>query len=272
MRALVARDDMTSTRTCFYCGNPVTLGAVSVESTDCSTNTYAPAEGFGSYSGSTDQHAVSARKGLKVLSKAGKSQFKRGLDVVLSIAAVIILIPFLLLLAFAIKIDGGPVLFAHNRIGKSGVIFKCYKLRTMRTESDAQLLSFFNDDERAQLEWKTHYKLKDDPRITPLGRLLRKSSLDELPQLFNVIKGDMSLVGPRPIIREELELYGDNVSHYLSTRPGITGLWQVSGRNDLDYAERVALDTEYVQRWRHTLDWEILVKTIGVVLSQRGAY
>ena len=206
------------------------------------------------------------------MSQVGKSLVKRGLDIVLSSIAVMVLTPVFLLLAVAIKIDGGPALFAHNRIGKGGTGFKCYKLRTMHTEGDAQLVQLFENDEQAHIEWKTHYKLKDDPRITPIGRLLRKSSLDELPQLFNVIKGDMSLVGPRPIVHEELELYGENVGHYFSSRPGITGLWQVSGRNDLDYARRVALDTEYVARWRHGLDLKILVKTIGVVLTQRGAY
>ena len=206
------------------------------------------------------------------MSQVGKSRVKRGLDVVLSSIAVIVLIPVFLLLAIAIKTDGGPALFAHRRIGKGGADFKCYKLRTMRTEGDAQLAQLFKNDEQAHREWKTHYKLKDDPRITRIGRLLRKTSLDELPQLFNVIKGDMSLVGPRPIVHEELELYGENVVHYFSTRPGITGLWQVSGRNDLEYASRVALDTEDVTRWRHALDLKILVKTIGVVLTQRGAY
>ena len=206
------------------------------------------------------------------MSQVGKSQAKRCLDVCVSLLAITVLTPLFLLLALAIKMDGGPAFFAHTRIGKGGAVFKCYKLRTMCVNSDARLLKFLKNDEQARLEWKTHFKIKHDPRITTLGHLLRKSSIDELPQLFNVIKGDMSLVGPRPIIQEELKLYGEDISYYLSARPGITGLWQISGRNDLDYAKRVALDTEYVTHWRHTLDFKILIKTAGVVIAQRGAY
>ena len=127
-------------------------------------------------------------------------------------------------------------------------------------------------DPNARQEWSEHYKLKEDPRITPLGHFLRESSIDELPQLVNVLRGDMSLVGPRPVIVEELEKYGDAKEAYLSVRPGLTGLWQVSGRNDLDYETRVALDTEYVETWSFKADVIILLKTIRVVIERRGAY
>ena len=142
----------------------------------------------------------------------------------------------------------------------------------MYVDADERLSQLLARDEGAKQEWDTHFKLKDDPRITPLGLFLRKSSLDELPQLINVLKGDMSLVGPRPVIEEELTLYGEYVADYLSARPGITGLWQVSGRNDLDYDERVTLDATYVRKWTHALDLRILLKTVLVVLTRRGAY
>jgi len=142
----------------------------------------------------------------------------------------------------------------------------------MHADADERLAELLSRDEEAKLEWDTHFKLKDDPRVTALGEVLRKSSLDELPQLFNVLKGDMSLVGPRPVVEEELSLYGDYASDYLSARPGITGLWQVSGRNDLDYNERVTLDVTYIRQWTHKLDLRILLKTVLVVLSRRGAY
>jgi undecaprenyl-phosphate galactose phosphotransferase len=142
----------------------------------------------------------------------------------------------------------------------------------MHADADERLEELLSRDEEARLEWDTHFKLKDDPRVTVLGEVLRKSSLDELPQLFNVLKGDMSLVGPRPVVEEELKLYGNYASDYLSARPGITGLWQVSGRNDLDYNERVSLDVTYVRQWTHKLDLRILLKTVLVVLTRRGAY
>jgi len=164
------------------------------------------------------------------------------------------------------------MVFSHTRVGRDRALFQCHKFRTMYVDADQRLADLLSRDEDAKREWETHFKLKNDPRITSLGSFLRKSSLDELPQLFNVLKGDMSLVGPRPVVEEELKLYGEYASDYLSARPGITGLWQVSGRNDLDYNERVTLDVTYVRQWTNWLDLRILMKTVLVVFTHRGAY
>jgi len=193
-------------------------------------------------------------------------------DVVVSLTGIAALAPVLVLLVVVLKLNGGSAVFAHTRVGRNGSLFKCYKFRTMHADPDNRLAELLAEDEEAKQEWETHFKLKDDPRITRLGLLLRKSSLDELPQLFNVLNGDMSLVGPRPVIEEELRLYGNYASDYLTVRPGITGLWQVSGRNDLDYNERVSLDVTYIRQWSHKLDLRILLKTIAVVFTHRGAY
>ena len=202
----------------------------------------------------------------------GTSKIKRGADVVVSLTGIAALAPVLALLVVVLKLGGGSAVFAHTRLGRNGRLFKCYKFRTMHTDAEHRLSDLLSKDEEAKHEWETHFKLKADPRVTSLGRILRKTSLDELPQLFNVLKGDMSLVGPRPVIEEELRLYGDYASDYLTVRPGITGLWQVSGRNDLDYDERVSLDVTYIRQWTLTLDLRILLKTVFVVFTHRGAY
>ena len=206
------------------------------------------------------------------MSLVGTSKIKRSVDIAVSLIGISALSPVLVLLVVILKLDGGPTVFSHTRIGQKRSSFQCYKFRTMHVDADERLAELLSRDEEAKLEWDTHFKLKDDPRVTALGEVLRKSSLDELPQLFNVLKGDMSLVGPRPVVEEELSLYGDYASDYLSARPGITGLWQVSGRNDLDYNERVTLDVTYIRQWTHKLDLRILLKTVLVVLSRRGAY
>jgi undecaprenyl-phosphate galactose phosphotransferase len=151
-------------------------------------------------------------------------------------------------------------------------MFGCLKFRSMVPDADEILKRRLDDDPDARTEWEQGFKLKDDPRITPIGAFLRRTSLDELPQLWNVLKGEMSLVGPRPIIEEELERYGDQVGYYLETRPGITGLWQISGRNNTSYDDRVALDSWYVRNWSLWYDLVILVKTINVVVKGQGAY
>lgn len=206
------------------------------------------------------------------MSLVGTSKSKRCIDVVVSLLAIVVLSPLLAVLAVISKLDGGPIVFSHTRVGLDKSLFRCYKFRSMHVDAEKRLSELLARDEDARQEWNTHFKLKDDPRITALGLFLRKSSLDELPQLINVLKGDMSLVGPRPVIEEELALYGEYESDYLSARPGITGLWQVSGRNDLDYDERVTLDATYVRNWTHALDLRILLKTGLVVLTRRGAY
>ncbi|EPU1012905.1 sugar transferase, partial [Klebsiella pneumoniae] len=158
------------------------------------------------------------------------------------------------------------------RIGKGGKSFKCLKFRSMVTNSKEVLEDLLSKDIQAKQEWEATFKLKNDPRITKIGHFLRRTSLDELPQLFNVLKGEMSLVGPRPIITAELERYNDEVAYYLLSKPGMTGLWQVSGRSDVDYETRVYLDTWYVKNWSMWNDIAILFKTIGVVLKKDGAY
>ncbi len=199
---------------------------------------------------------------------------KRSFDLLISIALLPILIPVLVVIAVLIKLDSkGPIFFVHERIGEDGKTIRVLKFRTMYKDAKERLERLLKEDEQAKKEWETNFKLKNDPRVTKIGRFLRKTSLDELPQIFNVLKGDMSLVGPRPVIREEIEkYYGDFAQYYYMVKPGITGLWQVSGRSDTDYDKRVRLDTWYVLNWSLWLDLVILIKTVEAVLKGKGAY
>jgi exopolysaccharide production protein ExoY len=198
---------------------------------------------------------------------------KRGFDIVAAGMAIILLLPLLCLIALAVTFsDRGPAIYRQRRIGHKGAQFSCLKFRTMVPNADAVLRSHLAENRRAASEWHACRKLKEDPRITPLGLVLRKTSLDELPQLFNILKGEMSLVGPRPVVAAELAKYGDSIEHYFGARPGLTGLWQVSGRNDVDYGTRVALDRRYVEEWSFRRDLLIIIKTSAVVLSSRGCY
>lgn len=197
---------------------------------------------------------------------------KRLFDLLASLALLALGWPLLAYLAWRIRQDGGPAIFAHKRVGQNGKIFACYKFRSMRVDAELQLRDMLASDPALRVEWEKEFKLRDDPRISPIGRFLRRTSLDELPQLFNVIKGEMSLVGPRPVVRQELARYGDDVDYFLMVRPGMTGLWQVSGRNDVNYETRVYLDTWYVKNWSLWYDVAILFKTIRVVLNKDGAY
>jgi len=183
-----------------------------------------------------------------------------------------VIAPLMLCIAVALKLEGGSVFFAHVRVGKKGKRFNCFKFRSMVPNADQALTNLLESNPDLQAQWHKEHKLKDDPRISPLGEFLRRTSMDELPQLFNVLKNEMSLVGPRPIVEEELEKYGLEKSYYLMVRPGMTGLWQVSGRNDVDYDTRVYLDAWYVKNWSLWYDLAILVKTFKVVLLRRGAY
>jgi exopolysaccharide production protein ExoY len=195
------------------------------------------------------------------------------LNQLLALMLLMLFSPLIALIAFFIwKQDGAPVLYAHYRVGKDGRLFRCMKFRSMLRNSEQVLAALLRDDPVARAEWDRDHKLTTDPRITPIGRFLRKSSLDELPQLLNVLRGEMSLVGPRPITVAELTRYGRVRWHYLSVRPGLTGLWQVSGRNNTTYEERVALDRRYVEQRSLWLDARILVKTVRVVLLREGAY
>jgi len=197
---------------------------------------------------------------------------KRVVDVIAASAMVVLLaLPFAFIV-WLIRRDGGPAIFAHKRVGRSGRLFPCYKFRTMKVDAEEQLRLLLTRDPALLAEWEREFKLRNDPRITRIGRFLRRTSLDELPQLINVIRGDMSLVGPRPVIRAELKRYGADVDYFLMVRPGITGLWQVSGRSDSGYEQRVYLDTWYVKNWSLWYDIAILFKTIKVVFGGKGAY
>lgn len=194
-------------------------------------------------------------------------------DYILTIIGTILISPILLFIAAWIYHDSpGPVIFKHIRIGKNGKAFPCYKFRSMCVDADAKLAELLANDPEARAEWERDFKLKNDPRITKSGAFLRKTSLDELPQLFNVLRGEMSLVGPRPIIQEELERYGEFVDDYLMVMPGITGMWQVNGRSDTTYDERVQMDSWYVRNWSVWLDFMLLWRTIKAVVAGKGAY
>nr|WP_302931738.1 sugar transferase [Methylobacterium sp.] len=198
---------------------------------------------------------------------------KRFFDVCLASMALLALLPLFILVAIAVKAsDRGPVFFRHRRVGTSGTAFDCLKFRTMRPDSGKLLEMHLQTDAQAQAEFHATRKLKNDPRITVIGSYLRKSSLDELPQLLNIITGEMSIVGPRPVVTDELALYGSDARHYYATRPGLTGAWQVSGRNDVSYEERVRLDRDYVENWSFATDLQIIARTIPAVFMSRGSY
>jgi len=198
---------------------------------------------------------------------------KRFLDIVFVITGGILILPFLLLVALILKLNSpGPVLYKHKRIGKDGKHFFIYKFRTMTADAEQQLKKIIETDTSLNEEWKKNHKLQNDPRITSFGKILRRTSIDEFPQLINILKGEMSLVGPRPVVEEEVIKYGEDFNRVFSNKPGLTGLWQVSGRSDTDYHDRIAFDTYYLQNWSLWLDIWILYETFGVVFFGKGAY
>lgn len=199
---------------------------------------------------------------------------KRALDVLGAIVLAVVFSPLMLVIVIVAlsRREPGSIIYKHRRIGEDGRAFECLKFRTMVPNADQVLRELLERDPAIEAEWVRDHKLRRDPRVTRLGRFLRRTSLDELPQLWNVMRGEMSLVGPRPVVREELLRYGRNVRAYLSAKPGITGLWQVKGRNDTDYRRRVVLDTYYVRNQNLLLDLYILFKTTRVVLGGSGAY
>ena len=198
---------------------------------------------------------------------------KRALDIGLVLLGLLLLWPLILGLVVLLKVmDPGPVLYGHRRVGFGGREFRCWKFRTMVVDGDAVLERHLRENPADAALWKEQRKLVNDPRVTPLGAVLRKLSLDELPQLLNVLKGEMSLVGPRPIVQAELDHYGISARHYLATRPGLTGQWQISGRSDTTYAERVRLDRFYVTNWSLWRDLRIIFLTIPAVALSRGAH
>ncbi|HDV6331704.1 TPA: undecaprenyl-phosphate galactose phosphotransferase WbaP [Klebsiella michiganensis] len=217
-------------------------------------------------------HEVMIFRVQQNLAKWSSRFLKRSFDVIGSLAIITVLSPLLIYISQKVKKDGGPAIYGHERIGKGGKPFKCLKFRSMVINSKEVLDELLEKDMDAKLEWDSTFKLKNDPRVTKIGSFLRRTSLDELPQLFNVLKGEMSLVGPRPIITAELARYNEEVDYYLLSKPGMTGLWQVSGRSDVDYETRVYLDAWYVKNWSMWNDIAILFKTIGVVLKKDGAY
>lgn len=206
------------------------------------------------------------------LARVSSRLIKRVLDVLVSSLALVLLSPLMGFLAYKISRDGGSPIYGHLRIGQNGKPFKCLKFRSMVLNSQEVLQDLLASNELARAEWEKDFKLRNDPRITAVGRFIRKTSLDELPQLWNVLIGEMSLVGPRPVIEDELKRYGDEKDYYLMAKPGVTGLWQVSGRNDTDYATRVYLDSWYVKNWSVWYDVSIMFKTVAVVLKRDGAY
>lgn len=208
-----------------------------------------------------------------------ESEFRGGLDwfravdIALSMAALVVLAPLLLAVAIAVKLTSeGPAIFRHRRIGRNGQEFYCFKFRTMVCDADKRLAALLRENPVARAEWERDHKLRNDPRITPIGVFLRKTSLDELPQIFNVLLGTMSWVGPRPIVAGEIIRYGHRFNAYCKVRPGITGLWQISGRNDTSYRRRVAMDVLYVRTRTLRLYSRIILLTVPAVLRQHGSY
>ena len=198
---------------------------------------------------------------------------KRGLDITLAVLGLVLLAPLILALVIVLKLtDSGPLLYGHRRIGFGGREFRCWKFRTMVVNGDTVLEQYLRKHPAKAALWNEQRKLVDDPRVTSLGAVLRKLSLDELPQLLNVLTGEMSLVGPRPVVREELKYYGSSARHYLSARPGLSGLWQISGRSNTTYLERVQLDRFYVMHWNPWMDLRIIFMTIPAVVMSRGAH
>lgn len=198
---------------------------------------------------------------------------KRTFDLTAAVAALILLAPLFFMIAALVKAsDGGSILYGHKRVGRNGETFRCLKFRTMVPNGDEVLQQHLRANPQALEEWTATRKLQSDPRVTRVGQVLRKLSLDELPQILNIVRGEMSVVGPRPVVSDELDYYGPAAEFYLASRPGLTGLWQVSGRNDVSYAARVAFDTHYVQNWSLATDLAIIIKTVPAVVASRGSY
>lgn len=209
----------------------------------------------------------------------GLNLIERGVKRIFDLASIVVILALfwwaIIAVAVAVRLTtGSPVIFGHTRIGRDGREFKCYKFRSMVSNADEVLARLLASDANTREEWSRDFKLKDDPRITRVGRFIRKTSLDEFPQLWNVLVNDMSIVGPRPVVRRELDQHysGSCKAHYLAVKPGLTGLWQVSGRNDMEYGERVELDRAYVCAWGVWSDFMIVMRTVGVMFARRGAY
>ena len=219
-----------------------------------------------------DNNKVLEQKEKKTFNEITYSFLKRTVDITASAAALLLLSPVFLVTSLAIRKDSdGPAMFTQKRIGKDGKLFEIYKFRTMVPDADKKLFEMLEKDENAREEYKLNKKLKNDPRITKVGNFLRKTSIDELPQLINVLKGDMSLVGPRPYLPREIDDMGSYYDTIIESKPGITGLWQVSGRSNTTFEERLHFDKEYNEKKSFTYDMGLLVKTVGSVVKGDGA-
>ena len=219
-----------------------------------------------------DNNKVLEQKEKKTFNEITYSFLKRTVDITASATALLLLSPVFLVTSLAIRKDSdGPAMFTQKRIGKDGKLFEIYKFRTMVPDADKKLFEMLEKDEKAREEYKVNKKLKNDPRITKVGNLLRKTSIDELPQLINVLKGDMSLVGPRPYLPREKEDMGDYYNTIIESKPGITGLWQVSGRSNTTFEDRLEFDKEYTENKGFLYDMGLLTKTVGVVIHKDGA-
>lgn len=226
--------------------------------------------------GHLKQLSLSAVRGIDTSwfkTLADDARVKRTFDICVAGGLLILFMPILLIASAMIYArDGAPILFVHKRVGKHGKMFGCYKFRTMVRNSQEVLEQVLRDDPERRREWDETQKLMDDPRILgKVGKFLRKTSFDELPQLLNILKGDMSVVGPRPIVAEEVERYGPAAMKYITVRPGLTGAWQVGGRSSTSYEDRVAMDVEYIDNWNVMKDIVIVSKTVKVVLGDRNA-
>jgi len=207
------------------------------------------------------------------LTKKGNLAVKRMLDIFLVLLSLPIILPLVLIISIAIKCDSkGPIFYGHMRVGKNGEPLKTWKFRSMVINSDEELKHILATDPVRAVEWEKDRKFVDDPRVTKVGKFLRKTSLDEIPQLWNIFLGQMSFVGPRPVTKPELKKYGKYANYVLSVKPGLSGMWQISGRSDTGYEERITLDTYYIQNWSIWLDTWIIIKTVWVVLKGKGAY
>lgn len=216
-------------------------------------------------------HRITDRRLIRKV-KAANGTLKRAFDLAVATLALIFLLPAFITIALALKsTERGPVFYRHTRVGRQGERFECLKFRTMATDSEERLAQILLTDPHAAAEWQEGQKLRNDPRITKLGAFLRKTSLDELPQIWNVLQGDMSIIGPRPITRAELNRYGRDRRYYLLVRPGITGLWQVSGRSSTGYERRIRFDREYLEEWSWLGEFWILLMTIPAVLNTKDA-
>jgi len=218
---------------------------------------------------------ASAAGGVQAqLAKPWNRLVKQGFDLLVAGAATVLLVPIWVAAALAIRLDSpGSIFFVHERLGRGGRPFRCLKFRTMYSDGSSRLQRHLAGHPESRREWEQYAKLRSfDPRVTRVGRFLRRSSLDELPQLINVFRGEMSLVGPRPYLPSEIGRIGDAAETVLKAPPGITGLWQVSGRNDVSFEQRLRMDEHYVRNWSLSLDVAVLLRTVGAVLRRRGAY